>query len=157
MTASSSHAKSRGFRRLITAATIATGIGATALTGAHAFTLADLDQAASGVITTASCPTVKTVLDGLNRANGGRIHNENTTRNQLVQNLRSVSGTTNTTDITTLAAIRYTGQFADRALACNLVKPDPQLPAGSSQINTLLNDFGPQLFNLSSNALPVAK
>ena len=71
-----------------------------------------------------------------------------------MQNLRQASGTKGTpTDLTTLAVTKYTGQVADKALKCGIVKPNPATPFGSSELNTVLNDFGPQLFDLSSKAL----
>ena len=140
-------------RRILASTALAGTIGFAAMTGAQAISFGDADQLASGVIENASCSSVRSVLDGLNATNTGRVYNKETTRNQLVQNLRQVTGTnSNPTDLTTLAVTRYTAQFADRALECGIVKADPETPFGSSQLNTLLNDFGPQISEMSSQA-----
>lgn len=140
-------------RRILASTALAGTMGIAAMTGAQAISFGDADQIASGIIDNASCDSVRTALDGLNATNNGRIYNKETTRNQLVQNLRQATGAnSNPTDLTTLAVTKYTSQFADRALECNIVKPDPETPFGSSQLNTLLNDFGPQIFEMSSQA-----
>ncbi|APT83060.1 hypothetical protein CAMM_09055 [Corynebacterium ammoniagenes DSM 20306] len=141
-------------RRILASSALAGVLGITAMTGASALSLGDLasaDKLGTELINNASCSDVRGALDALNAANGGRIYNKETTRNELVQNLRQVTGNTgNPTDLTTLAITKYTGQVADRALDCKIVKPNPALPFGSSEVNTLLNDFGPQIFELSS-------
>lgn len=140
--------------RILASTALAGLIGVGAMTGASAQNFSDIDKIATGVISNASCSQVRGALDGLNATNNGRVYNKETTRNQLVQNLRQLNGTTgNPTDLTNLAVTRYTGQFADRALECGIVKADPETPFGSSQLNTLLNDFGPQLFEMSSQAV----
>ena len=90
------------------------------MTGASALDLGNIgaaDKVATGLINNAKCSDVRGALDALNATNGGRIYNKETTRNELVQNLRQASGTkVNPTDLTTLAVTKYTGQVADKAL-----------------------------------------
>ena len=144
-------------RRILASTALAGVLGVTAITGASALDLGDIlpgDKIATDAINSASCKTIRGALDTLNAVNGGRIYNENTTRNELVQNLRQASGTQgNIAGIAKLAITKYSGQVADRAVECNIVKPNPELPFGSSELNSLLNDYGPQLFELSSEAL----
>ena len=144
-------------RRILASTALAGVLGLGAMTGASALDLGNIgaaDKVATGLINNAKCSDVRGALDTLNATNGGRIYNKETTRNELVQNLRQASGTKgNPTDLTTLAATKYTGQVADKALECGIVKPNPATPFGSSELNTVLNDFGPQLFDLSSEAL----
>ena len=144
-------------RRILASTALAGALGVTAMTGASALDLGDIlpgDKIATEIINNANCETIKGSLDTLNAVNGGRIYNENTTRNELVQNLRQASGTQgNISGIAKLAITKYSGQVADRAVECNIVKPNPELPFGSSELNSLLNDYGPQLFELSSEAL----
>src|SRR5699024_6414668 len=144
-------------RRILASTALAGVLGVTAITGVSALDLGDIfpgAKFATDAITRACCKTIRAALHTLNSIKRGRIANENTTRNELVQNLRQASGTQgNISGIAKLAITKYSGQVADRAVECNIVKPNPELPFGSSELNSLLNDYGPQLFELSSEAL----
>src|SRR5699024_11626773 len=103
------------------------------------------DKIATDAINSASCKTIRGALDTLNAVNGGRIYNENTTRNELVQNLRQASGTQgNISGSAKLAITKYSGQVADRAVECNIVKPNPALRFSSSDVNSALAAYSPQ-------------
>lgn len=110
---------------------------------ANAQTLGDLDKLASQAIATADCRVLKTTLDTVGRATGNQLIGPETTRNQLARNLQALNGTPRL-DMLGLAVIKYSGTAADRALACNLVKPDPTVP-GLAQLSSLLNDYAPTL------------
>ncbi|AIT60633.1 hypothetical protein [Corynebacterium doosanense] len=80
---------------------------------------------ANGQIATADCGLVGGVLRGTG------LVNETTTRSELVTSLhRTLAG-----DIQTkLITAQTIGVIGDRALECGVVKADPNVPAGSSQL-----------------------
>ena len=91
-------------RRILASTALAGVLGLGAMTGASALDLGNIgaaDKVATGLINNAKCSDVRGALDALNATNGGRIYNKETTRNELVQNLRQASGTKgNPTDLT---------------------------------------------------------
>src|SRR5690625_2159411 len=84
-------------RRILASTALAGVLGLGAMTGASALDLGNIgaaDKVAPGLINNAKCSDVRGALDALNATNGGRIYNKETTRNELVQNLRQATGNT---------------------------------------------------------------
>lgn len=111
------------------------------------------DQVVSGVLASASCSQFKTALDQVDRATPGQLYNKDTTRNQLQSNLRALGAKNDNLNQGPLAIalVRYSGQAADKALACGIVKKDPTFgPFGD--LSSKVNDYAPLLENLSSQA-----
>lgn len=80
---------------------------------------------ANGQIATADCGVVGGVL----RSTG--LVNETTTRSQLITSLHQTLGGDIQTKLITAQTISAVG---DRALECGVVKADPNVPAGSSEL-----------------------
>lgn len=80
---------------------------------------------ANGQIATADCGVVGGVLRGTG------LVNETTTRSQLITSLHQTLGGDIQTKLITAQTISAVG---DRALECGVVKADPNVPAGSSEL-----------------------
>lgn len=133
-------------RRLLAAACATAGLSLVATPAASAQDLVGLDSLATGLIANASCDTVAFTLRTIDASTDGELVNENTTRNQLVRNLQALNNDGfNTLDPLSLAATRYSGKFADRALECKLVKEDTILTGGGSPLSSMISDFAPML------------
>lgn len=113
----------------ILATLAAAGIALTTLApSAHAASPANtlaLLTLANGQIATADCGLVGGVL-----RNTGLV-NDTTTRSELVASLHTTLGGDIQTKLITAQTI---GAIGDRALECGVVKADPTVPAGSSQL-----------------------
>lgn len=133
--------------RLFAATAAATALAATAFAApASAQGLDVID----GVIANFNCGVLDTGLKAGGAYESDHAQNK-TTRNELAANLRelgdsSLGGIFDGIPGGGLLQVQYAGQIADRALVCDLVAENPELPFGSSQ----LFDNLPMLEALSS-------
>lgn len=110
--------------------------------------LGDLNNVATQLISGADCGTVRTTLIVIDQNTEGVLFNENTTRNQLAHNLQNLGGNANTqVSPLTIAAVKYSGLTADRALACGIVKQDNILTGGTG-LSSKLSDYAPMLSSM---------
>lgn len=139
--------------RKFAATAAATVIALSAAPAAQAQNLDDLiggigifDGIATTVIEGASCSDLETVLKEIDKNTEGELLTPTTTRNQLAFNLRDLSKNTGIgTSPLALAAAKYSGQTADKALKCGIVKNDTLLTGGGGALSSMINDYAPAL------------
>lgn len=123
------------FRRIAATAAATAALGAALTPAASAQNLGDLLTGAgqlNQVIDNFDCTVLR---EGLTRTGTA---NQDTTRSQLADSLRNAADLGAIDPVLGLAGTVYADRIADRALACGIVKADPQL------------DFLAQLQHLSS-------
>ncbi|PIS65641.1 hypothetical protein AZH46_00540 [Corynebacterium striatum] len=133
-------------RRIAAAALATIALGAATPAAAQAQNLlGDINSLAAQLISGADCGTVRTALTLIDRNTPGVLLDENTTRNQLAHNLQNLGGERKAQiSPLTIAAIKYSGLTADRALACGIVKQDTLLTGGTG-LSSQISDYLPML------------
>ena len=124
---------------------------AAAATTALTLALAPAAQAApsildlgSQLIKGADCNTLRTTLHAIDTTTSGELLTPETTRNQLSRNLRELNPNGQTLSPIQLAATKFAGETADRALKCGIVKQDTLLTGGTG-LSSQLGDYLPLL------------
>ncbi|HCG2961526.1 TPA: hypothetical protein NJT28_000126 [Corynebacterium striatum] len=135
-------------RRIAAAALATITLGAATPAAAQAQDLSmlgDINSLAAQLISGAECGTVRTTLALIDQNTAGVLLDGNTTRNQLAHNLQNLGGERKAQiSPLTIAAVKYSGLTADRALACGIVKQDTLLTGGTG-LSSQISDYLPML------------
>lgn len=133
-------------RRIAAAALATITFGAATPAAAQAQNpLGDINSLAAQLISGADCGTVRTTLTLIDQNTAGVLLDGNTTRNQLAHHLQNLGGEQKAQiSPLTIAAVKYSGLTADRALACGIVKQDTLLTGGTG-LSSQISDYLPML------------
>ncbi|MHC2798161.1 hypothetical protein [Corynebacterium hesseae] len=132
-------------RSIATAAAVVT-LGAITPATASAASLTELGGFLSQGIQSADCNTLRSTLTLIDQSTEGELLTPDTTRNQLSKNLTAL-GNSEELGPLALAAVKYSGQTADRALECKIVKEDT-LATGGTGFSSTISDYAPLLSSM---------
>ena len=133
-------------RRIAATAAAALTLGAAAPASASAAPLDELGGVLSQGIETVDCNTLRSTLNLIDASTEGELLTADTTRNQLSKNLTAL-GNSEELGPLALAAVKYSGQTADRALECKIVKEDT-LATGGTGLSSTIADYAPLLSSM---------
>ncbi|PMC71689.1 hypothetical protein [Corynebacterium aurimucosum] len=133
-------------RRIAATAAAVVTLGAVVPATASATSFEELGGFLSQGIQNADCNTLRSTLMLIDQTTEGELLGPDTTRNQLSKNLMAL-GNSEDLGALALAAVKYSGQTADRALECKIVKEDT-IVTGGTGLSSTLTDYAPLLSSI---------
>ena len=133
-------------RRIAATAAAVVTLGAVVPATASAASLEELGGFLSQGIQNADCNNLRSTLTLIDQTTEGELLGPDNTRNQLSKNLMAL-GNTEELGPLALAAVKYSGQTADRALECKIVKEDT-IATGGTGLSSTIADYAPLLSSI---------